>query len=107
FRSFKREKFYSTLLHLRENNPALAVDASFKRVKAGDDEAVYAYVREKDGHKIFVVLNFSNKEQRIVITDSSLEGEPYNVFLATKEKLSAGHSFNIEPWGYVIYDYDR
>jgi len=107
FGSYKREKFYSTLLHLRENNPALAVEASFKRVKVGDDKALYAYVREKAGHKVFVILNFSDKEQRITIPDNSFEGEPYNVFLATKEKLSSGHSFNIEPWGYIIYDYDR
>ncbi|MBL7842064.1 MAG: DUF3459 domain-containing protein [Cyclobacteriaceae bacterium] len=104
FEKYGREKFYKTLLDLRTKNPALAADASFNKVSVGDDKALYAFTREKDGKKIFVILNLSAKEQEIVVKDKSLHGNIYNVFMYTKEPLS-DQPWKIEPWGYVIYEY--
>jgi glycosidase len=105
FRKYARAPFYSALLHLRKNNQALAVDASFRKVSVGDDKALYAYVREKGSDKILVILNLSKKEQTITIKDNTLVGEPMNLFLGSKEPFKLDHSFNIEPWGYVICVY--
>ena len=106
FGKYSRAKFYSTLLQLRAANPALATDATFKKLSVGDDKALYAYTREKVGHKILVILNLSAQQQTITIGDSALAGKPLNVFMGVPEELTVGHSFNIEPWGYIIYDYD-
>ena len=106
FKNFAREKFYRTLLGLRKKDPALRMDASFKKINVGNEEALYAYIRQKDLHKIAVILNLSDKEQAITIKDQELTGTPMNVFMGMKESLSVNHSFNIEPWGYIIYDYD-
>jgi alpha-amylase len=106
FSQYKRAAFYKTLLTLRKSNPALATDASFKKINAGDEKAVYAYLREKDGHKVLVILNLSAKEQPIKISDPSLAGEAFNVFMGSKEAIKNDHTFNIEPWGYVVYNYD-
>jgi alpha-amylase len=105
FGAYKRAKLYHTLLALRKNNPALAIDASYKKVSVGDDKALFAYLREKGNEKILVVLNLSGKEQKITINDQQLTGEPLNVFMGTKEPLTLNHSFNIQPWGYIVYDY--
>lgn len=107
FGKYGRASFYKALLTLRKRTPALATDASFRKVSAGDDKALYAYVREKEAHKILVILNLSGKEQPVSIKDASLEGKPYNVFLFLNEPINPRHSFNLEPWGYVVYDYDR
>ncbi len=107
FGRYGRAKFYKTLLNLRRSNPALATDAMFRRVVAGDTTALYSYVREKEGHKILVILNLSAKEQSVSIKDPSLAGNPYNVFLYLNEPVNPGHSFNLEPWGYVVYDYSK
>lgn len=104
FKNYSRAKFYKTLLELRKNNPALAANASFKKVNVGDDKALYAYTREGGGKKVFVILNLSSKEQTIKVTDASLYGEPYNVFMGTKEPLN-DTDWKIEPWGYVVYVY--
>lgn len=106
FGRYSRAAFYATLLKLRASTPALATDAAFKKVSVGNDKALYAYTREKDGKKILVVLNLSAKEQTIKIADPALAGEPMNVFMGIKERLSVGHVFNIEPWGYIVYNYD-
>jgi len=51
-----------------------------------------------------VVVNLSNKEQSVTITDSNLYGEPLNVFMGSKEKITA-QPWKIEPWGYAVYVY--
>ncbi|MBS1655679.1 MAG: alpha-glucosidase C-terminal domain-containing protein [Bacteroidetes bacterium] len=104
FKNYSRAKFYKTLLDLRKNNAALAANASFKKVAVGNEKAVYAYVREADGKKVLVILNLSNAEQKIKITDPSLQGNPYNVFMGTNEPVT-DKEWKIEPWGYVIYTY--
>jgi alpha-amylase len=104
FKNYGRAKFYKTLLELRKNTPALAVDASFKKINVGDPRTLYAYLREKDGKKVFVILNLSKTEQTIKVGDKDLHGNPYNVFTGTNESLS-DKEWKIEPWGYVVYEY--
>jgi alpha-amylase len=104
FGKFQRAAFYSTLLHLRENDPALASDASFRKIRVGDDRALYAYEREARGKKILVILNLSPQGQTVSIDDKSLFGNPYNVFAGDKEPVN-GKPWTIEPWGYAVYEY--
>ena len=104
FQKFLRAPFYKKLLELRKTNLALAADASFRKVNAGNREAVYSFIREKEGKRILVILNLSKSEQTIKIEEPDLHGNPYNVFMGTNEPLS-GAEWKIEPWGYVIYEY--
>jgi alpha-amylase len=104
FKKLDRTAFYKKLFELRKNNAALAVDASYKKINAGDSKAVYAYKREKDGKKVLVILNLSKAAQTIKITDKDLHGNPYNLFMGTNEPL-ADREWQIEPWGYVVYEY--
>ena len=62
-------------------------------------------MREKNGKKIFVILNLSGSEQAITVTDKDLLGKPYNVFMGTNEELT-DKQWMIEPWGYVVYEYN-
>lgn len=104
FNQLKRQRFYTILLDLRKRNIALSADASFKKIIVGNEKAVYAYVREKQGKKVLVILNLSATEQAITVNDKTLMGKPYNVFMGTKETLS-NKKWNMEPWGYVVYEY--
>ena len=97
--------FYKTMLNLRKSNPALAADASYKRLSSSADSAVFAYKREKDGHKVVVILNLSPKPQKFTINDPSVNDEPLNIFMGVKEKVNETHQFSIEQWGYIVYDY--
>jgi len=104
FKNFGRAKFYKTLLNLRRNDPALASNASFRKVDAGDKNSVYAYVRAKAGKKVLVILNLSSKQQQISIADKSLYGAPLSVFDGKKETLNS-KPWKMKPWGYAIYEY--
>jgi alpha-amylase len=105
FDKLQRSKFYQTLLELRKRNAALSADASFRKVSVGDDKAVYAFVREKGGKKVFVIINLSNNPQPITIKEKTLLGNAYNVFNGTKGSLS-NKGWNMQPWGYVVYEYN-
>lgn len=102
---YEMAPFYSTLLHLRRKNPALAADASYKKLETGNDMAIFAYAREKAGHKIAVILNLSKEPQRFTIDDKSIIGNPLNVFSGKKEKVNANHVFSMKPWEYILYEY--
>ncbi|MEO5562296.1 MAG: alpha-amylase family glycosyl hydrolase [Chitinophagaceae bacterium] len=104
FEKYKRSNFYKKLLTLRRNNAALSANASFKKINVGDDRSLYAYVRTKGVKKVLVILNLSDNEQTIKVSDKSLWGRPYNVFIGTNEPLN-GKEWKIEPWGYVVYSY--
>lgn len=100
---FEMTTFYKTMLGLRKSNPALAADASFKRLPTSNDAFIFAYQREKDGHKVIVILNLSKQAQKFNAKDIS--GEPLNVFMDMKVNLNSKQQFSLEPWGYIVYDY--
>lgn len=104
FGEFKRATFYKTLLALRKRNPALSPDASFKKVSVGDDKAIYAFVREKSGKKVLVILNLSGTEQAVSVIDKTLIGKTYDIFRGTKVELTS-KPWKMAPWGYAVYEY--
>ena len=101
---YQRAAFYKTLLHLRKSNMALSADASFRKINAGDEKAVYAFVREKGNEKVLVILNLSNSEQSITIKDKTLLLSARNVFKGTDAPLSH-KEWKMKPWGYEVYEY--
>ena len=102
---FELAPFYKKLLQLRKTNTALAADASYKKLVTANDMAIFAYLRQKGNHKVAVILNLSNQPQRFTIKDKTIYGEPLNIFMGVKEKISSTHVFSIEPWGYIVYDF--
>ncbi len=102
---FEMAPFYKTLLKLRKSTPALAADASYKKLTTANDVAIFAYLRKKEGRRVAVILNLSNQPQKFTIKDPDIYGQPANVFLGVKEKLFREHVYSIEPWGYIVYNY--
>lgn len=104
FGRYQRADFYRTLLGLRQRNPALTADAAFRKIKAGDERAVYAYTREKAGHRVLVLLNFSAQPQAVSLPDQTLLGPATNVFSGKAEALTT-KTWQLPAWGYAVYEY--
>ena len=102
FKQYQRAGFYKTLLQLRKNNPALAASAGYKKLRTGNDAALFAFEREKDGNKVLVILNLSKKPQQLKWTDQPSAAAWNNVFAGNNEPVDKG--FGIEPWGYAVYE---
>ncbi len=105
FSKFKRAPFYKTLLNLRKNNPALAANASFTKLETNMDNNIYAFMREKDGNKVVVVLNLSPTPQTFKFKNASVNGEPRNVFTGNTDHLSTDSQKSLPDWGYAVYEY--
>jgi len=103
FGQFARAPFYSTLLHLHSSSPALAANASFTKLATNKDAAVYAYVREKDGKKVIVLLNLSKAPVSFTITNG-IDGAFKNVFAGKDETLKKDQVFKLDAWGYAVYN---
>jgi alpha-amylase len=105
FHAYRRAPFYTTLLALRRRNPALDADAAFRKIAAGDEKAVYAYIREKAGHKVLVLLNFSATPQDIHLAGPSLNGHPIDVFTRQSLTPENGKTRHLGPWDYKVYEF--
>ena len=104
FGKFSRAPFYKTLLNLRKSDPALAVNATFVKLKSSNDAAVYAYIRQRDEKKILVILNLSNKPQSFTI-DGLPETKVEDVFSGKETEIKKEQHFNLDAWGYTVYKY--
>lgn len=104
FGKYQRAPFYKTLLTLRKQTPALATDAKYTKLVSTNDDAIFAFTKEKEGKKVLVVLNLSGKPQTTTLK-GAIAGDPQNVFEAKAEKLTDGQSFTLAPWGYKVYSY--
>jgi len=102
---YEMAAFYKTLLDLRKANPALSSDATYKKLISSNNDAVFAYVREKSGRKAVMVFNMSKLPQKFTLKDPVIKGEPLNIFLGKKEMVADANEFSLEPWGYIVYDY--
>lgn len=106
FNKFERAPFYTTLLKLRKTNAALAVDASFTKLKTGNDDKYYAYTREKSGQKVLVILNFSAQPAAIKLNKQGIDGTALNVFTGKNETLTSSQTFQLPAWGYAVYSFE-
>ena len=70
----------------------------------GDEKAIYAFVREKVGKKVFVILNFSNTIQPVSVKDKTLFGNANNVFTNNIDVLNT-NEWKMKPWGYNVFEY--
>lgn len=104
--SIPLEKFYEELLTLKHNVPALwngIHGGNYTRVLSGENEKVFAFLRQKGSSKVFVVLNLSGEK-----VQTTLEGKVYadsykTAFTDESIRFRNNSSVTLEPWEYRIY----
>lgn len=98
--------FYQRLNRLRRTSPALSADASYKSIKLlFPDMPVWAYLREMNGERVLVLLNFNEREQRIQLRDEKAYGNAIEIFSDSKTQLTAQTEIEIPAWGYRVYHF--
>ncbi len=100
-------ELYTTLLHLKRENRALWNGSSggkMVRVPTSDDDSVFAFLREKDGDKVFVIVNLSGMEKNITLQGGSFGGSYTGVFTGETVILSEGRVINLKPWDYMVFE---
>ena len=104
--TFEYSDFYRTLNTLKHNNQALwngEAGGQIERIKTGKDEDVYAFMREKNGDKVVVILNLSGNSQEITLAGNDYSGDYTNVFANGTSVLTDDMTMNLKPWDYLVF----
>lgn len=98
--------FYDKLLKLHQTNKALwAGDfgGKIEIISPATEKNVLVFTREKDGNKVLVVINMSNKQQKSVLSNNLIAGKYKDLFAGKSAKLKAKLALNLAPWEYKVY----
>lgn len=111
FSKLPLEDFYSRLLKLKKQEPAMQHGENAGEtiiIPNGKDEAVFSFMRKKETSKVLFVLNLSNKKQKVKLNSPELSGKVQDLFndkptIEVKNQLT----FQLEPWQYIVYRYNK
>jgi glycosidase len=99
--------FYKKLLRLKHRNQALwngLAGGGIQRVPTTHDASVFAFVREKENDKVFVVLNLSDQELEVGFSGQDFHGSYTELFSGAPWELQEGTSLILDPWGYLVFE---
>lgn len=101
FEQFKAVRFYKDLIRFKKNNPAL-----WNRPYGGEIEevvdhpSVFAFKRTKEDNSVFVLINVSDQEQKVVFDqDIRLEKD---IFTKETINFNKGQEYRFDPWEFVV-----
>jgi glycosidase len=106
-------RLYSALLNLKHRNRALwngMAGGGVKWVHSTNDGAVFAFVRQRDGDRVFVILNLSDGGQEIGLAGTDHTGHYSQVLPASSTSeppvdvdFTGGEVIELAPWDYRVY----
>lgn len=99
--AFAYEDFYKALFQLKKRNKALwnGEDGGLSE-RINKSKSVYAFKREKDGDKVVVILNLTDKAQKTTLNE---EVEKMRSVFENKTKaFKAGEEVELAPWEYLV-----
>jgi hypothetical protein len=97
--------FYSRLLQLHQNTPALYVgmkQTAPKFLSTRAEQDLLVYTREQANSKVLVLLNLSAQAKKVVLS-ADAAGTYKNLFTDKKENLKGKQVLTLAPWGYAVY----
>lgn len=106
FKNYEWKTFFTTLLQLRKNNPALQADsaAQYIRLSTSAPDKVFAFLRKNGQHEVAVITNLSAAEKfTFSVTDNRFTGKFKNAMNNAENDFSTEKDFMMGPWDFVIY----
>lgn len=106
---WKEHRFYDLyrkLFVLKKENKALwngNFGGKIQKIKTGKDKQVYSFLREKEGDKVFVIINLSENPQTIKLNNRSLAGSYLNAITGENIFITGNDEFNLGTWSYRVF----
>jgi glycosidase len=104
--NYKLSSFYSTLIKVKKENKALwngNSGGTLKRIHTQSNKEIYAFLREKDGNKVLVILNLTLKPQNVDMSDHTVIGTYANAFTGETKSIEDESIFSLKPWEYLVF----
>jgi glycosidase len=99
--------FYQTLLYLKGRNQALwngTAGGDIQRVNTSRDEAVFAFLREKNSDRVMVVLNLSDEPAEVLLNGDYYAGTYTEVFSGDVKTFEGNETLSLDAWGYLVFE---
>jgi glycosidase len=96
--------FYSALINLKQENPALwngTPGGWIEFFETSSPEKLLAFKREKDDNSIVVIMNLSDEILEGTVDFDEL-GNFSNYFSGEEVELNENEMFNLNPWEYLV-----
>ncbi|HNG90893.1 MAG TPA: alpha-glucosidase C-terminal domain-containing protein, partial [Saprospiraceae bacterium] len=106
WKDYAKSGFFQKLGSLKRSNRAL--DAGPKggplvKIPTDADDAVYAFMREKNGDRVIVVLNLSKQARTVTLRfDNAALGDYMSLFVATTVQVTKEMTLTLKPWEYLV-----
>ncbi|MBR7799433.1 alpha-amylase family glycosyl hydrolase [Undibacterium fentianense] len=100
------KKLYTKLFQLKKTNKALwngLEGGEMQRLNTGNDDQVFAFSREKAGHKIVAIFNLSPKAQTAEIKGVLAKNGLSDFNTAAKAPHGEQVKFELKPWEYKVF----
>ena len=95
--------FYQKLTALKHENEALwNGEYGGPTVRINADDWVYAFKRKKNGNQVLGIINMSNEEQSMILTDQSVAGT-YRDYFSGDQFTIGDEALLLKPWQYLIF----
>jgi glycosidase len=98
--------FYKKLLGLMRQNTALwhgDWGATMIQVPTSAPLEVFGFVRQNTQDKVFVLINFGDKSQRVHCEQDLYHGHYQDFFEQKPVQLDANSQFEMSPWSYKVF----
>ena len=96
---------YKILFNLKKNNPALwngIYGGSMKILNTSEPESVFAFIREKEDDKVFVVLNLSDKPRKFTFDEKCYCDKYKDIFTGNRFEIADEIGMELGPWQYSV-----
>ncbi|MFN6380604.1 MAG: alpha-amylase family glycosyl hydrolase [Flavobacteriales bacterium] len=103
---YKYQDFYTRILAAHKKNPALwngEHGGKAKRIKTSNDDIIYAFTRKVDNNEVIVLLNFSDKPQKIDFIDTLPEGNFMSIFNNETLSIYSKGNVKLQGYGYQVF----
>jgi len=96
---------YAGLLNLKKSNRALwngDMGGDLTWIHTTNDAGVFAFLREKEGDRVFVILNLSGYQQIVTLDGDAHHDDYRDAFDNEPVALDDLTSFTLDPWEYKV-----
>jgi len=97
---------YKKLLHLKKTNKALlngAKGGELKEVKTDKDPTVFAFIRERENNKVFVIINMSKNPVTVNLAGEEIAGRYKDLITGHETEFIDKANMKLDAWGYKVY----
>ncbi len=105
WKKHKNEEIYTKLFNLKHKNQALwngENGGEMVRIYSNQMDKIISFVREKNGDKVFPIINFSDKSVKVILKTKHEKGKYQELFSEKEYTINGDDTLDFKPWEYLV-----